>query len=146
MANHFPILVEFKDEEGADFGGIMRDFFSAFWEETYKRLFDGSALLTPISCADVDMNIVVLGKILSHGYLCCGLLPTRLSFPILAYSLLGPSVSISRDIFMQSLSDFVSAVDRRVQPSVKQRSSLKKLKAILLMLSRGSAVEIFPHL
>lgn len=59
-------------------------------------------------------KFVVLGKILSHGYLCCGFLPTRLSFPILAYSLLGPSVSISRDIFMQSLSDFVSAVDRRV--------------------------------
>lgn len=27
LVNHFPILVEFKDEEGADFGGIMRDFF-----------------------------------------------------------------------------------------------------------------------
>ena len=115
LANQFPILVEFEGEDGVDFGGVGRDFFSAFWDEAYKRLFDGAALLTPVSHADIQIDdFTTLGKILSHGYFCYGFIPSRISFPVLAFVLLGPDVTICRSILLQSFSDFLTAVDRKV--------------------------------
>jgi hypothetical protein len=55
-------------------------------------MFDGVSLVTPVCRADIDMNnFAVLGKVLSHGYLCCGFLPTHISFPVLALVVLGLS-------------------------------------------------------
>ena len=36
IVDQVPILVQFDDEEGVDFGGVCRDFFSGFWEEAYQ--------------------------------------------------------------------------------------------------------------
>ena len=49
----------------------------------------------------------VLGTILSHGYLACGILQLRLAFPVLASSLLGPSVKISDGIMVESFVDYL---------------------------------------
>lgn len=46
---HFPIRISFMDEGEVDFGGVARDCFSAFWEQAYTTIFDGSALLSPSS-------------------------------------------------------------------------------------------------
>ena len=114
LVNQFPLSVHFDGEEGLDFGGVCRDFFSGFWEEAYVKMFDGAALLTPVSRADIDLNqFAVLGKILSHGYLCSGFLPTRISFPVLALVLLGPSTTISRETLVSCFLEFVSQVDRK---------------------------------
>ena len=41
----------------------------------------------------VDMSVLPqMGTVLSHGYLVCGFLPTRVVFPALAYILLGTEV------------------------------------------------------
>lgn len=95
IVQQFPLSVKFQGEAGLDFGGVGRDFFSAFWEQAYKRMFDGAALLTPVSHADVDMShFDILRRVLSHGYLCCGFLPTRIAYPVLAAVIFGPSVKI----------------------------------------------------
>lgn len=113
LVHQLPIRVEFKGEDGIDFGGVGRDFFPAFWEQAYKRMFDGAALLAPVSHADIAMNeFSVLGKVMSHGYLCCGFIPTRIAYPVLASVLLGPPVNITPEIFVQSFSDFLSVIDR----------------------------------
>jgi len=39
----FPIQINFKDEIGFDAGGVCRDMFSGFWEESYVKFFDGSS-------------------------------------------------------------------------------------------------------
>jgi len=99
LVDKFLLSVRFIEEKELDFGGICRDFFSGFWEEAYVKMFDGAALLTPVSHADVDMNqFPVLGQVLSHGYLCCGFIPKRISFPVLALVLLGLSTSIPQEI------------------------------------------------
>lgn len=114
VVNQIPIRVKFQGEEGVDFGGVGRDFFPAFWEQAYKIMFDGAALLTPVSHADVALDrFAVLGKVLSHGYLCCGFIPTRIVYPILVYVLLGLSVDIPESTFVQCFSDFLSIVDRK---------------------------------
>ena len=48
-----------------------------------------------------------LGTVMSHGYLACGILPVRLAFPVLAMSLLGPSVEIPDEILMESFVDYM---------------------------------------
>ncbi len=58
-------------------------------------------------------DFAVIGRVLSHGYLCCGFLPTRIAFPVLASVLLGPSTSIPPDILVQSFSDYLSPVDNK---------------------------------
>ncbi len=67
-----------------------RDLFSAFFEEAYKKLFDGSSLLCPVVHPGMDVSTV--GLIISHAYLVTGLLPTRIAFPCLI--LLGTNVDI----------------------------------------------------
>ncbi len=134
LTNQFPLAVRFEGEEGVDFGGLCRDFFSGFWEEAYMKLFDGAALLTPVCHADVDVSqFAVLGQILSHGYLCCGFLPTRIAFPVLAFVLLGLSATISQETMVNSLSDFLCQVDRKTMAeSLKAKAFTPAMKTNLI--------------
>ena len=109
------ISVKFQGEEGVDLGGLVRDFFSAFWDKAYQKMFDGSALLTPVSDPTMDMNnFTVLGRVLSHGFLCSGFLPTRIAYPVLAFVLLGTDTSLPQRLFVECLCDFLSIIDRKI--------------------------------
>lgn len=136
---HFPLRISFKGEGAIDFGGVGRDCFSAFWEEAYKKMFDGAALLAPATHATINLEeFSTLAKVLSHGYLCCGYLPTRIAYPVLAYVILGTSVSISEDIFVKSLSDFLSTVDQKVIADALEAKKFEKnlLDSLVNILSR----------
>ena len=39
-----------------DVGGVSRDVYSAFWEECYQKMFDGSGLLVPMTSAQIDTS------------------------------------------------------------------------------------------
>ncbi len=146
IADVVPIIVEFDEEEGVDLGGICRDFFSGFWEEAYLRMFDGAALLTPACLVDIDSSqFSVLGRILSHGYLCCGFLPTRIAFPVLALVLLGLSTSISQEIFIKYFLEFLSHIDRKVITAALQAKKFTHLTntSVINVLSRFGCRE-FP--
>ena len=109
LANIIPIVVEFEGEEGVDLGGICCDLFSGFWEEAHMKMFSGSAQLAPIIHTDIDIHqYSTLGQIISHGYLCCGFLPTRLAFPVLALVFLGCSVSTPQETTLRSFVEFMS--------------------------------------
>ena len=142
LANYFNVFVTFAGEKAVDFGGVSRDFFSGFWEGAYVKMFDGATLLAPACHADVDTDhFRVLGRILSHGYLCCGFLPTRVSFPVLAFTLLGLSVTISQETLVQSFSEFLTPVDRKTialaLDSPSQFSSDMKSKVINILSRFG---------
>ncbi len=92
----FPLEMEFTGEQAVDIGGVSRDAMAAFWQSAFERLFDGNKLLVPVISPHIDMSILPgLGKILSHGYLCTGYLPTQIAFPSFAAIVLGPTVSIA---------------------------------------------------
>ena len=154
IVDQVPILVQFDDEEGVDFGGVCRDFFSGFWEEAYLKMFDGAALLVPACHAGIDIkHFTVLGQILSHGYLCCGFLPTRISFPVLALILLGLSTSISHETFVKYFVEFLSQVDRKVISRALQVKELTQLMktSVINVLSRFGCRDVptpsnLPHL
>ena len=63
----------------------------------------------------VDMSIFpVLGAVLSHGYLACGIILIRLAFPALACSLLGPTIQIPDNIIRDTFVDYVSCYEGEV--------------------------------
>lgn len=114
LVNQCPLSVNFDGEEGVDLGGLSRDFFTGFWEEAYVKMFDGAALLTPLLHPNMDISqFAILGQILSHGYLCCGFIPTRICFPVLAFVLLGLCTTIPRPLLVDCFSDFLTEVDRK---------------------------------
>ena len=105
----YPLRIKFKDEKAINAGGVSRDSFSAFFDEAYCHLFDGSSFLHPATHACVDMSsFTILGAIMSHAYLTVGVFPDRLAFPCLAAGLLGPTITfpdcILKECFISSLS------------------------------------------
>ena len=108
-------LHKFKDEAAIDAGGVQRDMLSGFWEVAYKKLFEGSSLLTPMVHPQINLTLFpILGHILSHGYLVTGFLPTQIALLTLLSILLGPPVKIRNDIITEALLEFVTDNDRKI--------------------------------
>jgi len=115
VVKEFPLQVQFLGERAIDTGGVARDMLSLFWESAYLRMFDGGTLLIPIAYYQVEMEkFPLLGAIISHGYMACGLLLAQISFPILAAVLLGPSTMVSDKIIVESFIDFLVTHDGEV--------------------------------
>lgn len=90
VLEYFPSRFKFQGELAVDQGGVCRDLFTGFWEEAFQEQFDGTSLLGPVNHAGLDFEVLtVMGKIMSHGYLACGFLPTRLAFPCIVRILRG---------------------------------------------------------
>ncbi len=108
-----PIKIEFLDELAVDHGGVQRELFSAFWEKVYGTLFEGATLLTPMIHPQTDMSIFpIFGRILSHAYLVCGVLPIRIALPSLTCMLLGPTAVISMQVLLDTFLEYVSSSER----------------------------------
>ena len=109
LITEYPFRIAYKNEKALDTGGVSRDLFSAFWELAYVKDFDGGSTYVPVVHPHTDMSHYrVLGAILSHGFMSCGLLPNRLAFPVIACSLLGCNVLIPDAIIVDSFIDYVS--------------------------------------
>ena len=39
IVNEYPIHIKYNGEQAVDDGGVTRDMFSGFWEETFHKLF-----------------------------------------------------------------------------------------------------------
>ena len=108
----FPLRIKFDGELGFDSGGVCRDMFSAYWEEAFKKFFEGSSVLTPAIHAGIDMlSLPRLGLVLSHGYIVSGFLPTRVVFPSLARMLLGSSTEVPEHILLEAFADGLSSYE-----------------------------------
>ena len=97
LLREYPFRITYKGERAIDTGGVSRDLFSAFWEEAYIKDFDGSSTYIPCVHPHCDISrYSVLGAILAHGFMSSGVLPNRLAFPVIAFTLLGSDVIICR--------------------------------------------------
>ncbi len=115
LTDQYPLEMKFVNEQAVDLGGVSRDVMPAFWQDAYEKMFEGSKLIVPVMNPHTDVAMLTrLGTILSHGYLCTGFLPTRISFPSLVAIVLGPGAHIED---VESFLDYVSDVDRNVLSS-----------------------------
>lgn len=109
IVKEYPFHIEFQGEIAVDIGGVSRDMFSAFFDEMYLKLFDGSSLVYPAMNSSIEVDdFRVIGMIVSHSYLTCGVLPDRVAFPCLSAVFLGKSVpdSILLESYIASLCDY----------------------------------------
>ena len=113
VLHHYPLKIHFVGEKAVDTGGVCRDMLAEFWQAAYAEYFEGSNLLVPSVNAQTDMTVLhLIGTILSHGYIFCGVLPTLLSFPTLYASLVGVSVKLPRSILFGSFIDYLTLVEQ----------------------------------
>ena len=113
ILNEFPFRIEFKGEKALDYGGVSRDFCSAFWEAAYEKAFDGNTLLTPAVHSGVDMeSLRLIGTMISHMYLAVGFIPVRVAFPSLACIFIDPNVSIPNKFMVEAFIDSLCAHER----------------------------------
>ena len=117
VALEHPFRVNFTNERAIDMGGVTKDAFSAFFNEAYLYLFDGSSSLHPAMHASIDLEMFqVFGRITSHAFLAAGVLPDWIAFPCLAIALLGMKTkcadSILKECFICSLSIYESSLLR----------------------------------
>ena len=69
IEKEFPFRIEFFNERAIDTGGVCRDLFSYFWEQTYIKHFDGDKLLVPAVHTNSQISVFpILGTILAHGF------------------------------------------------------------------------------
>ena len=109
VLDEYPLRIKFNGELGYDCDGVCRDMFSAYWDEACQLFFNGSSLLVPALHFNVNMSALLrLGTVLSHGYILCVFLPTRIAFPALASILLGSTVEIPNDILVKSFAESLS--------------------------------------
>lgn len=115
LLQEYPFRVQFEGEKAIDVGGVARDMYSAFYEEAYKKYFDGNVLLSPIVHPEMNTSVLsTLGAIVSHGYLVTGVLPVRIAFPCLAQCLLGQATIISPSILIETLLDSLSPFEATI--------------------------------
>ena len=115
IIQEFPFRIAFANEKAVDTGGVARDMFSSYWELSYVHDMDGGSTFIPVVHPHTDIpHYEVLGSILSHGFMACGFLPIRLSFPVIAHTLLGCDVAIPDSIIVESFVDFVSVYESTV--------------------------------
>ena len=115
LLQEYPFRIQFRGEKAVDLGGVARDMFSAFYEEAYKHLFDGSSLLCPVVHPEMDMSLLTtVGFVISHAYMVSGVLPVRIAFPCLAQSILGTSVAVPESVIVEAFQDSLSTHDSNV--------------------------------
>ncbi|KAL5515643.1 hypothetical protein EMCRGX_G000838 [Ephydatia muelleri] len=145
----YPFRVRFINEKAVDMGGVCRDLFSAFWEDSYVKIFDGEKLLVPAVRPNPDMAVLCLhGTILSHGFMVCGFLPIRIAFPVLAAIFFGPEVEVPDSIILDSFIDYLAAYESsfisqaltKVQNNNQLPSTLQG--QIISTLSRMGCVQV----
>ena len=115
VLNHYPLKIHFVGERAIDTGGVCRDMLDEFWQAAYVHHFDGSNLLVPLVNAHTNMTVLhALGKVMSHGYIFCSVLPTRIVFPTLYACIAGVDAKVPTPILLGSFIDYLTTVEQSV--------------------------------
>ena len=139
IISEYPFRTQFEGERAVDLGGVSREMFTAFFEESYQKLFDGCTLLTPALHPGVDMSLLsVFGAIMSHAYLVSGVLPVRVAFPTLAHCFLGSNIRIPDNVMVTSFMDSLSVHDAALV-----KSSFEEVSSGFTAETRAGLINIF---
>ena len=80
-----------------DAGGLTRELFPVFWNSLQSIFFDGNQEKVPMVMPRSETDYVVLGKILSHGFVLTGYFPIYISVVCASYLVSGAS-NVSDDV------------------------------------------------
>ena len=110
MKEH-PFRVKFQGERAIDIGGVARYVFGInFYEEVYQQMFEGGSVMVPAILLHIDTSKwSLLGTIISHAYLICGILPIRIAFPCLSSVLLHHGDQVPQEVVFETFVDSLVA-------------------------------------
>ena len=115
VLKHYPLRIHFIGEKAIDAGGVCRDMLEEFWQAAFLQYFEGSNLLVPSVHAQTDMAALrIIGTVLSHGYLFCNVLPTRIAFPSLCACLIGVDAKVPSAILLGSFIDYLNTFEQGI--------------------------------
>jgi hypothetical protein len=87
-------------------GGLSRELFTVFWTAIESSCFNGNIEKVPVLAPNFLSDFVLLGKILSHGFVLTGYVPLSLSLVCATYIISG-SHNVSDDTLPKSFIHFV---------------------------------------
>lgn len=82
-------LLPKKSEEAGTGSGLLRDYFSAFWQDFYDRCTLGTTLKEFIRHNFKGDTWKAIGRIFLRGYQDCYYLPIKLALPFIEEMLFG---------------------------------------------------------
>jgi len=139
IALEYPLFIKFTGELGIDEGGVQRDMLTAFWDEAYTRLFEGSTTVIPMIHSQMDMStFTTLGKVVSHGFLATGIIPDRIGLPSQLVALIGPDVKLLPTVLLNAFLDYISVAERELFKAAQEKTTFEPdfSSQILSVLSR----------
>ena len=68
ILNDYPLRIQFQGEKALDYGGVRREMFSSFFEEMYRKLFDGNVLLTPVVHLQIELCVLTYLFVVCYQY------------------------------------------------------------------------------
>lgn len=101
------LYVAFKDEDGDDFAGLTREFFSLFWKSFFNHYCKGHTIqFIELHPQNIPTSSVCLssGRIMLHGFILTGYLPINLNSALILSLLTSrdPSKDLLLECFLKS--------------------------------------------
>ena len=108
--------VKLIGEQGSDWGGVSRDVFTTFWNESSSVFFHGDSVHVPyLSLVNMEREnqYLILGRILTHSTAILGFLPIQISkssMMVIIYN----STEIEENALIDDFLHYLDAKDRRL--------------------------------
>lgn len=111
------LQVNFVREEGLDTGGLLKDMFSSFWIEAFKKYFTGENVFVPFLPIsrqhEANKIYPLLGRILSHSAALLNNVPVCLCRSTLLTITHSPTKA-EDECVLQDFLNFVTGSERRI--------------------------------
>ena len=106
------VTFKYIDEPGVDLDGIKRDVFSLFWRQSSCRFLEGNDYsFVPRATGIPREQYVLIGRILSYGYVTAGIFPTFVNRAYMQALLCGED-SLTDDNLLEGILDYLSTYER----------------------------------
>ena len=128
----YPFCIAYQ---AIDTGGVARDMFSAFWELVYVQDMDGGSTYVPMMHPYTDLSHYnILGSIIAHGFMSTGFLPICMSYPAIAFTLLGCDVEFPDSIIIDFTSTYESSIFQEALKASGANFSTQLLESLMSIL------------
>lgn len=106
------VTFHYVGEQGVDVNGITRDVFTLFWRQARYRFLEGNDnSFVPRTTGLTREEYVLIGRILSYGYVTAGIFPSFMNRAFMQALLCGED-SLGDDDLIKGILDFLSVYER----------------------------------
>ena len=106
------VTFKYVDEPGVDLDGVKRDVFTLFWRQSRCRFLEGNDhSFVPRATGIPREQYVLIGRILSYGYITAGIFPAFVNRAFMQAPLCGED-SLTDENLLEGILDYSSPYER----------------------------------